>query len=148
MRLLPTKKNHPRFARSRGMLLLFDLWAMFTFSSFPLQRLYRFCTADPANWHFWQFSALEEPITYVESMVCKVRLPSPPPISRLLSIIYGHILISYNNVPQRRFSRRISHGFPSRSRGKLASCNGCCKRRRFTKQQTRPWHLLFATLAS
>jgi hypothetical protein len=32
------------------------------------RSLYRFCTADPANWHFWHFSPLEEPITYVESM--------------------------------------------------------------------------------
>jgi PAS domain-containing protein len=55
-------------------------WAMFTFSSLPRQRLYRFCTADPADWHFWHFSALEEPITYVESMGCKVRLPPPPPL--------------------------------------------------------------------
>ena len=47
-------------------------------------RLYRFCTADPADWHFWHFSPLKESITYVESMGCKVRLPSPPP-SLLLS---------------------------------------------------------------
>src|SRR5271156_2679477 len=60
------------------------------------QDLYRFCTADPANWHFWHFSPLEEPITYVESMGCKVRLPPPPPISPLLSGAYSHILISYN----------------------------------------------------
>jgi hypothetical protein len=42
------------------------------------QTLYRF-VPPTWHWHFWHFSALEEPITYVESTGCKVLLPPPPP---------------------------------------------------------------------
>jgi hypothetical protein len=36
-----------------------------------------------------------------------VRLPSPPPMSHLLSIAYGRILISYNRILRRRVLLRI-----------------------------------------
>jgi len=51
----------------------------------PAEICTLFCTADPADWQFWHFSPLEEPISYVESMGCEVRLPPPPPTYRLLS---------------------------------------------------------------
>ena len=40
-----------------------------------------------------------------EGIVAIVRLPSPPPIYRLLSVSYRHILISYNSILQRRVRR-------------------------------------------
>ena len=42
------------------------------------------------------------------------QLPSPPPISRLLSIVYRHILISYNSILRRRFPAGLLSRFPSR----------------------------------
>jgi hypothetical protein len=44
----------------------------------------------------------------VLSIPCIVRLPSPPPITRLLSIIYLQILIPHNSILQRRVLHKIS----------------------------------------
>jgi hypothetical protein len=51
----------------------------------------------------WQFL---ESITYVLSTRLIVRLPSPSPIFCLLSISYGHFLISYNSILRKRVFRR------------------------------------------
>src|SRR6266566_8876898 len=51
---------------------------------------------------------------FLKSIICMlairqiVRLPSPPPITRLLSISYGRLLISHNSIlPEGDFSARL-----------------------------------------
>ena len=62
-------------------------------------------TMDRAMVPLWRFL---ESISCVLSIPRTVRLPPLPQISRLLSIAYRHILISYNSILRRRVLRRAA----------------------------------------
>jgi hypothetical protein len=74
--LLPCDGSVPRILHLQNSV---QHRGIFQFRLLPSGVCTVFVPADPANWHFWHFSPLEEPITYVESMVCKSLTPAALP---------------------------------------------------------------------